>query len=163
MTIRDFASPPSKNTSIATLQSSIETAHTTKKSDQKSVNMSCCTVNQFNKIPGGGPSSGSGAQPKRVARRQAFYNPVVRDISFKIQNPRFISFRDVVITIFSLYALFKAWVPLQILYHATAVFVMKVLSVAWEFAGAVVPWGITAVAVVFSGEEVIRRWKAWSK
>ncbi|KAM7192428.1 hypothetical protein V8F20_008888 [Naviculisporaceae sp. PSN 640] len=122
------------------------------------------------------PINNPSARDNPVHRRATYHNPTLRTISYKAQNPSSLTFRDFVILLFSLYALYRGFFTARDIY--TWVFVHPVGRICpggvslggcvWDslwnifvgfigygWAGYVVPWGFVAALGIFVGEEVL--------
>ncbi|KAK0724607.1 hypothetical protein B0H67DRAFT_109190 [Lasiosphaeris hirsuta] len=107
-------------------------------------------------------------------RRPAFYNSVLYEISFKIQNPDLITFRDTVAAILAVYYGYRGFLAVCAVHKLLlrdpmhkVCFGKSALGCLWKlmwmlmyilggWIGHVIPWVLLAVLVVFFGEEVIR-------
>ncbi|KAK4211990.1 hypothetical protein QBC37DRAFT_202816 [Rhypophila decipiens] len=116
------------------------------------------------------------ARSNPVHRRPTYHNPTLRSISYKAQNPSSITFRDVVILLFCVYAFgWQGYLTAQKIYAlgfvypvervcsklsvggclwaSTWMVVVDILGRGW--AAAVVPWAFVAALGVFVGEELL--------
>ncbi|KAK4195126.1 hypothetical protein QBC40DRAFT_289558 [Triangularia verruculosa] len=122
----------------------------------------------------------------RQTRRPTYFSPLLHEISFKIQHPSFITFRDSICAISLLYATWRGLVALlhtkRLLLDRPVVHVCPsggtesltscvlnvliwdlILGIIGEWVWYVVSWGLVGAVVVFVGEEVMRQMRAKAK
>ncbi|KAK3347042.1 hypothetical protein B0T25DRAFT_553486 [Lasiosphaeria hispida] len=118
----------------------------------------------------------SAARMDRRARRDrlpAFFSSVLYEISFKIQNPDLITFRDVVIAILAAYCGYQGYFALcavhkvllrdpmhKVCYGKSAAgclwkLMWILVYILGDWMGHVIPWMLCGFLVVFFGKEVI--------